>query len=84
MRLARMDAHESRLSWKLIFHTKLFLYASSGLATVCLDKTFFSGTEKKFFLVRHEMIQPGKMGGTHPAAMAGGHFIRGSSLPLIY
>jgi hypothetical protein len=30
------------------------------------------------------MILPGKMGGTHPAAMAGGHFIRGSSLTLIY
>ena len=51
MRLARMDAHESWQSWKLIFHNKYFIwYAVDGLATVMTGEKFFLVEEKSFFL----------------------------------
>jgi hypothetical protein len=50
MRLARMDAHESRLSWKLIFHSKYFIwYAVDGLASLH-RKRLSDGGRNVFFI----------------------------------
>jgi hypothetical protein len=84
MRLARMDAHESRLSWKLIFHNKYFIwYAVDGLATVMTGEMFFLEEEKRFFLAcaRHTHQ---KRWGVPPAQTDRGWLLQGGHNILLH